>query len=62
MSAGFTRLQSLVAAELSEPVDPRVGAMAAALGASAAHAVTDADLSFRTRHQATETRDRLAGA
>lgn len=39
----------------------RHGAMAAALGASAADAVTNADLSFRTRDQATRTRDRWAG-
>ena len=33
MDAGPDILQSLVAAELAEPVDPRVGAMAAAIAA-----------------------------
>lgn len=43
--------------------DGRHDSMARALGASAAHAVADADLSFRTRVQAAETRDRwVAGA
>lgn len=39
----------------------RHGAMAAAVGASASHAVTNADLPFRTRRQAAETRDRWTG-
>jgi len=38
----------------------RHDSMAEALGASAEHAVADADLPFRTRSQAVETRDRWA--
>lgn len=41
--------------------DGRHESMAKALGASAAHAVVDADLSFRTRAQAVETRERWTG-